>query len=884
VSPTFKRNLFFALGLLAAVWFFVGYPSQDPRSLINLTNFDAETIEQKAKQKLESIGYNPDNFNTEIRFLSNRRLLDSLQQKMGRDKLVAQFQQKNFSNIVLFYWEVRFYTAGKKRGEIIVGGNQDESSDNRGPTEADIKIHFNQSGKFLELLNPKNAVHRETVNRRALASTFGTHADSAATLLSTYSDTALTNQLLIDLQRSWGQFNQSDTEQLERLKKAKDLKRPFRLSAHDVFKMASYYLQDTGWGTTELAQDTVYLGRVNGSNTVTAKFLASDPSLDQQLSLAVRLTSTGGLMSLESKYNPDQKSVRTNGGLWSVIQDMVLLIFCLGVVVLFFFRIRVRAIDTQPALVVSILAGLAVSLLAGLYLFQQAAFLNNGVDWTQNLQLLLGTGLSGAAASLGFFMLFSVADSITRQHWPQKLKVYDYLRQGMIFNKPVGFMLVRAVTLGFILSGLWTLLLWGMPQFFFDIKNAVFLSHQAIWPPLFVALSNGIYSFCFVLGIFLVIGSQVLAKTSSKIVTALVLVVACGVFVPFSGYFGPQLYKVIAGIVVGGAMLVIYMQWDFLTLLFSHFFFLSLIWTTTGWIVPGSLDSTIFILLLVLMAIFFGVGLAAIGRGTEEKMLPRYVPQYVEELAQEERIKQELQIAREVQQSFLPVRTPEFEDLELAAICKPAYETGGDYYDFVQLDDNRVAVMIGDVSGKGIQAAFYMTFVKGVIHSLCHEIDSPAEVLKKTNRLFCDNAPRGTFISLVYGIVDLDKKTFHFARAGHNPILRITSGNGSLEELQPNGIGIGLAKGESFEKHIEEVEIPLSGDDLLVLYTDGIVEALNEHQTFYGTKRLNNILKRNKKKSAKQILELLSQDVKTFVGKAEQHDDMTMLIMKLKKH
>nr|WP_286670536.1 PP2C family protein-serine/threonine phosphatase [Fodinibius salsisoli] len=269
-------------------------------------------------------------------------------------------------------------------------------------------------------------------------------------------------------------------------------------------------------------------------------------------------------------------------------------------------------------------------------------------------------------------------------------------------------------------------------------------------------------------------------------------------------------------------------------------------------------------------------------RGKEEKVLSRFVPDYVDELAQEERIKQELRIARNVQESFLPVRTPEFEHLELAGICKPAYETGGDYYDFIQLDDHRLAVAIGDVSGKGIQAAFYMTFVKGVLHSLCREIESPVELLKKANRLFCDNAPRGIFISLAYGIVDLKKKEFRFARAGHNPILRLDTHKETIEELQPGGIGIGLTTGRSFDDNIEEMKVELTKNDALILYTDGIVEALNENQTFYGTYRLNNLLAKHGDSSAEDLLQVLSDDLNTYIGSAKQHDDMTVVIMKMK--
>jgi len=287
---------------------------------------------------------------------------------------------------------------------------------------------------------------------------------------------------------------------------------------------------------------------------------------------------------------------------------------------------------------------------------------------------------------------------------------------------------------------------------------------------------------------------------------------------------------------------------------------------------------------VVLMGAFLVGGFLAIAKGKEQKVLSRYVPSYVEELAQEQRIKQELQIAREVQQSFLPVQTPEFEHFELAGICKPAYETGGDYYDFMQLDDKRVAVAIGDVSGKGIQAAFYMTFIKGILHSLCREIESPAEVLKKTNRLFCDNAQRGTFISLVYGIIDLEEQTFRFARAGHNPIIRMNGANDKVDELQPKGIGLGLTKSEAFDDNIEELELNLDQEDVLVLYTDGIVEALNEAHVFYGSKRLNSKLRSNKQRTAAEILKEISEDVRSFIGEAKQHDDMTMVVMKCKRN
>lgn len=877
MSPTTKKIIFFAAGLLAAVWFFVGYPSQDPRTLIDTSEVDEEIIEQKAEEKLESLGYNSSNFRIRTRLYSNQQLLENLQRTIGRDEMISQFQQNEFPNLKLYFWDIYFI---QETAATESTTDEDEVSAPDQDNQDNVRMRFDLAGNFIEFVDSGN-LPVATVNRSALASAFGAASDSASKVLSSHSDTSITNHLLVDVQQNWSQFNLPDIERVIKLKSALKAGRSFRLSTRDVFRMASSYLQQTGWNVTELAQDTVYLGRTEGSNTVSANFTSQKPQFDQELSLEVQLTTTGGLVGINSSYNAD---VNANGGeLWSSLRQALLFLFFLGGVVLFFFRIRARAIDTQPALVVSVITGLAVSLLVLLNMLHSNNFLINTQEWSQSIQLLMRTGFAGAGASVAFFVFFALGDSVTRQYWPEKLNMYDYIRQGMIFNKPVGFMLVRSVTLAFILAGVWTLVLWLFPQISFHIHYEIFLSQQAMWPPLFLGLSNGVFSLALVIGIFLVLGGQAMAQTKNKIAASSLMILACAIMVPYSGYLEANGFQAIAGLILGSAMLGIYLQWNFLTLLLSHFLFLILATTTTGWIISGSMDMYLFVGAMVLIALLLVCGFVSIGRGKDEKILSRYVPQYVEDLAQEERIKQELQIAREVQQSFLPVDTPKFDTLELAAICKPAYETGGDYYDFITLDDHRVAVAIGDVSGKGIQAAFFMTFVKGVLHSLCREFDSPANILKKTNRLFCENVPRGTFVSLVYGIIDLEKKVFQFARAGHNPILRLRPNDGSVEELQPQGIGIGLTANDIFDENIEEVELDLSADEVLVLYTDGIVEALNKNHKFYGSKRLNKLLVNNRQRSASGILEEISFDVRSFIAEAKQHDDMTMLVMKLKK-
>lgn len=872
---------FFALGLIAAVWFFVGYPSQDPRTVINLSQ-DKQEVRQKAEQQFEDWGYPEQNFKKIITYRSNHSLLDSLQKKLGRSDFVKQFRSRQVPNIKPFYWSVVFSPTSSESDKIVISAGSDSESQEGPPRDEHIILHLDKDGKVIEFLNPSGIMPLQSMNRSALAAVFETSRDSIKALLSSYPDSVILDEFVIDLQQNT-QSPGNTTGRPAFLKEKINKGQKYLLSRRDIFEMASYYLENTGWDLSAFEPDTIRLNRVNGTNAASAVYAMKEASMEQQLKLEVGLTAAGGLVHIDANYNPDAVKSDSNTDLWRLFQNIFIFLFALGGIILFFFRIRSRAIDTQPALIVSILCGLAVSTLVVLFVLSLNDFVLSDGDWTRNMMVFVGAGIAGALASLAFFIFFAIGDSITRQYWPQKLEMYDYIRQGMLFNKPVGLMLVRSVLLGFILAGLWTLLLWIFPHLYMSFEN-IFTHERAAWPPLHLVLNDGLYAFGVVLAIFLVLGGQVQGYWKNKTVTSSILVLACGIIVPMTGNYGPVLQQFIVSLVIGLGLVLIYLRWDFLTLFFSYFMFLGLMDTVSGWIVTNSMDGYIFIMLMVLMGGFLVGGFLAIAKGKEQKVLSRYVPPYVEELAQEQRIKQELQIAREVQQSFLPAQTPEFEHFELAGICKPAYETGGDYYDFMQLDDKRVAVAIGDVSGKGIQAAFYMTFIKGILHSLCREIDSPAEILKKTNRLFCDNAQRGTFISLVYGIIDLEEQTFRFARAGHNPIIRMNAGDDKVDELQPNGIGLGLTKSKAFDDNIEELELNLAQEDVLVLYTDGIVEALNEAHVFYGSTRLNSKLRNNKQRTAAEILKEISEDVRSFIGDAKQHDDMTMVVMKCKRN
>ncbi|MDZ7773260.1 MAG: SpoIIE family protein phosphatase [Balneolaceae bacterium] len=876
-SSDSRDVLLLLLGLAGAVVFFLLYPSQHPLSTAEIST-EADEIELRSVEQLSSLGYSLSDYRTEVHLRPYSVMLDSLQREMGRQRAVEVLRADTNPGLKAFYWEVAFYDPfSEEDGNVEMSVNS--SGDPPSPGEnAGIRVRFDPQGNFLELRNSLNRLPRQLLDREALARAFGERIDDTLVSLPIQgqTDSALTRRLYFDLE----QPVEGGPSRLQAMRENFSRGQPFRINRLEAERMARHFMEQSGWARSTFARDTVFIRRVESTNSAVVRF-HSAPVEGQQLRLDVQIAPTGSLLQMNAAWNPDRPNGATWGTVAGTVENAVVVIFLLGCLILFFYRLRARAIDTRSALVVAILSGLGI---AGFFILQNIAsfdLFGDAGGQFEAIFLLIGTGIMAAAASVGFFILFATSDSVTRQHWPQKLATYDYIRQGTVFNKPVGSVVLRSVTLSLVLAGIWTLLLWAMQGLYLGIpEGGVFLDGTAGWPPFYVMLHNSWFSFTAVLGIFLILGSLVWSRSRSRLWTGAAMTLACGVFFPLNIAAGPAGPEFLAGCLVGLALTLIYLKWDFSTLLISLFLFLGLVRTASGWVAPDSPDLYVFVTFLVFVLLLISAASLAILMGEEERVLPRYVPEYVEELAQEERIKQELVIAREVQQSFLPTRIPRLASLDLAAICQPAHETGGDYYDLIPLDEHRMAVAIGDVSGKGIQAAFYMTFIKGIIHSLCRETDSPADLLKKTNRLFFDNAQKGTFISLVYGIIDTRSRTFTFARAGHNPALHYDRSEDRIRELQPGGLGIGLTREESFDLNIHQTTVELEKDDILLLYTDGIVEALDEERRFYGAVRLRELLKAHGGQTSKGVLDSLFEDVREFVGEAKQHDDMTMVVIR----
>jgi phosphoserine phosphatase RsbU/P len=256
--------------------------------------------------------------------------------------------------------------------------------------------------------------------------------------------------------------------------------------------------------------------------------------------------------------------------------------------------------------------------------------------------------------------------------------------------------------------------------------------------------------------------------------------------------------------------------------------------------------------------------------------------------AEKKRLEEELRIAHEIQMSLLPQGPLSMPGLSVTALCVPAREVGGDYYDFLPLDAHRVGVLIADVSGKGTSAALYMAELKGLMLSLTQIHTSPRELLIAANRIIAQHLDARSFITMTYAVIDMRERTMTYARAGHTPLIYVPGPGASIGRSQakilvPDGmvLGLNLDNGEMFERLLQEETIPLRDGDLYLFFTDGISEAMNAHDDCFGENRLGQLVESHAHLPSDELRERVLREISAFVGDAPQHDDMTMILLKV---
>jgi serine phosphatase RsbU (regulator of sigma subunit) len=257
----------------------------------------------------------------------------------------------------------------------------------------------------------------------------------------------------------------------------------------------------------------------------------------------------------------------------------------------------------------------------------------------------------------------------------------------------------------------------------------------------------------------------------------------------------------------------------------------------------------------------------------EINLMIRKILAYTEEL---ERKKAELQVAADIQQAFLPKTLPQIQGFDLAAVNIPAREVGGDFYDIFPVADGKHALVIADVAGKGVPASLFMALSRTAVRIVSRWERSARRVLEASNTIFIEDSGSPSFVTVFFALLDRKERVLTYVNAGHNPPLLLHA-DGTMEELEPTGPVIGLIDDPGYT----ESQIRLHCGDLLVMYTDGVTEAINSREEMFSDGRLRDIVRASAGLPALGIVLAIRDAVTTYCGSAPQFDDMTIIVVKV---
>ncbi len=250
------------------------------------------------------------------------------------------------------------------------------------------------------------------------------------------------------------------------------------------------------------------------------------------------------------------------------------------------------------------------------------------------------------------------------------------------------------------------------------------------------------------------------------------------------------------------------------------------------------------------------------------------------EANEKKRLDHDLQIAREIQRILLPSESPVIEGFEISGLNIPASHVSGDYFDYIKVDDDHLGVAIADVSGKGVPASLIMAICRSVLRSQAPGTISPSEVLKKVNRQLYPDIKEDMFISMAYLVLDHVHATVTLCRAGHDAPLLYRHATDELTPVKPPGLVVGIDSGSVFDRITGDFAVPLERDDCLILYTDGVTEALDENGDEFGPERMMKSVRRSASKGSSVIIDGLIDDLRAFVGSTPQSDDITLIVIR----
>ncbi len=485
------------------------------------------------------------------------------------------------------------------------------------------------------------------------------------------------------------------------------------------------------------------------------------------------------------------------------------------------------------------------------------------------------------------FAAWSVGESASRTVCPAKMTGADSALLRKYLTYDFGSGIVQGYAWGLLLLGAYAAAMYlllkttGVRLFANNVSSLPDATFPAIHP---VLLGFSTAAFCEI--VFRLFFLCVLREKTGKVWPGFLvsLLLWCGAAftiwdLPF-GTTGPVGSIIIAAL-FGIIFSILFIRFDLVTTIVANF-----VITAVNAAIPILTGSSAYSAelrwtFLVLMALPLLMGVVGVVRRQRFEFTIETMPRHIQRISERERMAKELEIARNVQMSLLPKTDPSIPGCDIAGVCIPAREVGGDYYDYVLFEDGRLGITIGDVSGKGVPAAIYMTLTKGILQSHAEDNISPRNVLVKVNSLMYRSIERNSFVSMFYAILDMKHATMRFARAGQCPMILMHRVGGESSMISPKGMALGLEMGKVFESVLEEDELPLESGQVMVFYTDGFTEAMNATNEEFGEERLLAAVTRHNGEPAHRIIEAVCAEVAAFTGDTPQHDDMTMVVVKI---
>jgi sigma-B regulation protein RsbU (phosphoserine phosphatase) len=266
----------------------------------------------------------------------------------------------------------------------------------------------------------------------------------------------------------------------------------------------------------------------------------------------------------------------------------------------------------------------------------------------------------------------------------------------------------------------------------------------------------------------------------------------------------------------------------------------------------------------------------------EQSAFALYTAIIFSEAAEKKRLDQDLQVAYEIQRILLPASSPEISGWQISGINIPAKQVSGDYYDYIAVDETHCGLAIADVSGKGVPASLIMAMCRSVLRSHAHGQHSAAHVLREVNAQLFPDIKEDMFISMAYTIIARDSGTVTLCRAGHDAPLLYSARDQSVAKINPPGMALGIDSGGVFNRVTGDFSLTLEPDDCLVLYTDGVTEALNSEGDEFGMASVIKAIQASASDGAAGIITRLTDDLRAFVGPHPQYDDITLIVIRKK--